>query len=246
MGNIWIIARREYKHYFVSPIAYVVFSITLLVLGGFLFLDILFASQSQQQFTPDISRTLQLYAFPMLFFAVPALTMRTVAEENRGGTLELLLTAPVSDTQLIVGKWLGSFLFFMTITLVTWIYPIILNQLVSPGIDQGILISGYLGVILLTAALCAVGVAVSSFFSNLIAAFFASFGAIIVFWVIGSPAQVIQGPAADVLRYISLTEHFYNNMLTGIVRLDDIVYYISFTIFCLFLGKLSIEMRRWR
>jgi ABC-2 type transport system permease protein len=245
MANIWIIARKEFRHYFSSPIAYVLIAVILLVLGGFLYLDIVYSSQTQS-YVPDLQRTLQLLAFPLLFFAVPALTMRTVAEENRAGTLELLLTSPVNDTQLIVGKWLGSFLFFLCIILVTWVYPIILNQLVQPGIDQGIMLSSYLGVILLTSALCAIGVCVSSFFSNLIAAFFASFGAIIFFWIIGSPAQLVTGNLADVFKYLSISDHFYGNFLTGVLRLDDIIFYISFTIFALFLGKVSIEMRRWR
>jgi ABC-2 type transport system permease protein len=245
MRNIWIIARREYNHFFASPIAYVLFAVTLLVLGGFLFLDIYYGVQTQQ-YVPSPDRTLQLLAFPMLFFAIPALTMRSIAEENRSGTLEILFTSPVSDATLVVGKWLGSFLFFLTILLVTWIYPLILNAIVSPGIDQGLLVSGYLGAILLTSALCAIGVCVSSFFNNMIASFFATFGVIILFWVIGSPAELMQGPAATILKYLSLTDHYYTNLLTGIVRIDDIIFYISFTVFALVLGTVSVETRRWR
>ncbi len=245
MRNIWVIAKREFNLYFISPIAYLVFFVTLLTIGGLLYLDIVFAAQTQQ-FVPNIQRSFQLLIFPIFFLAIPALTMRTVSEENRSGTLELLLTAPVADWHLVVGKWLGAFMLFLLLTLITWIYPVILNQLISPGIDQGILLSGYLGVVLISATLCGIGVMTSSFFSNQIAAFFAAIGIIIVFWVIGSPAQILSGTAADVFRYLSLTEHFYNNLLVGVVRLDDVLFYLSFTALCLFLGSISVETRRWR
>lgn len=245
MDNTWIIARREYKRFFISPIAYILMVVILLTLGGFLFLDILFAAQTQQ-FVPNLQRTFQLFVFPLLFLSAPAITMRSIAEENRQGTLELLLTAPVTDGQLIVGKWLGSFLFFLTIIATTIIYPLILNGMVSPGIDMGLALTGYLGVILMTAALTAIGVCTSSFYSHQLAAFFTSLGVIILLWVIGTPAQLMEGAAADIIRYLSITEHFYNNFLVGIIKLDSILYYLSVTALSLFLGSVSVEMRRWR
>ena len=245
MHNIWVIAKREYKLFFISPIAYGLLFVTLLTLGGFLFLDILYATQSQA-FVPSIQRTFQLFIFPLLFLSVPAITMRTLAEENRAGTLELLLTAPVTAWELVFGKWLGTFLFFVTSIALTLVYPLILNSVVDPGIDQGVLISGYIGLILITAAMSAIGVLVSSFFRNQVAALLVTFGVIIFFWVIGSPAQLVDGAAADVLRYLSLTEHFYDSFLIGLVRIQDVVYYLSMTAIALFLGSISVEARRWR
>jgi len=246
MHNIWTIAQREYRHFFISPIAYVFLVVTLLTLGGFFFLDIMVASQTMQ-YVPDIQRTLSLLVFPLLFLSVPVITMRTIAEENRTGTLELLLTTPLSDWELVVGKWFGSFLFFLTAIALTWIYPIILNRLISPGLDRGPLLAGYLGLILFVASLTALGVMVSSLFNSQIAALFATFGIVILFWVIGSPAQVMSpGIAADVLRYLSITDHFYNSFLVGVIRIDDIIYYLSLTAFALLLGSVIVETRRWR
>lgn len=245
MKNIWIIARREYKHFFINPIAYVLIVVFLLTLGGFLYLDIAFAAQTQQ-FTPNLQRTFQLFVFPLLFLAAPAITMRSIAEENRQGTLELLLTAPITDWQLIIGKWLGSFFFFLTIIAISLIYPIILNNLITPGIDQGLMLTGYLGIILMTAALTAIGVCLSSFFNHQVAAFFASLGVVILLWVIGSPAQLTTGTTAEIFRYLSITDHFYQVFMVGIIKLDSILYYLSLTALALFLGSVNIETRRWR
>ncbi len=244
MRNIWTIALREYKHFFISPIAYVLMVVIFLVSGGFLFLDIYFATQTQQ-FVPSMDRTFQLLVFPLFFLAVPAITMRTLSEENRNGTIELLLTAPITDWQLVIGKWLGPFLFFLTVSAITLIYPAVLNRLISPGIDVGVLISGYLGMVLLLAAMCAIGVFASSLFSNQIAAFMATLGIIIILWVIAAPAQMVQS-GGDVFRYLSLSEHFYSDFLLGVIKLDGILYYLSLTALGLFLGSVSVETRRWR
>ncbi len=245
MRNVWTIAVREYKHFFISPIAYVLMVVIFLVLGGFFFLDVYFGAQTQQ-FVPSMDRTFTLLVFPLLFLAVPAITMRTISEENRSGTIELLLTAPVTDWQLIIGKWFGAFLFFLTVSAITLIYPAVLNRLISPGIDVGTLISSYIGVILLIAAMCAIGVFASSLFSNQIAAFMTALGIIMLLWVIGSPAQLMQGGAGNVLTYLSMSDHFYSDFLVGIVKLDGIFYYLSVTALGLFLGSVSVETRRWR
>ncbi len=245
MRNIWTIAVREYKHFFISPIAYVLMVVIFLVTGGFFFLDIYYAAQTQQ-FVPSMDRTFQLLVFPLFFLAIPAITMRTISEENRSGTIELLLTAPLADWQLIIGKWLGSFLFFLTVSAITLIYPAILNRIISPGIDVGMLISGYLGMILLISAMCAIGVFASSLFSNQIAAFITTLGIIIILWVIGAPAQMMQNGGGAVLNYLSLSDHFYSDFLVGMVTLGGVLYYLSVTALGLFLGTVTVETRRWR
>jgi gliding motility-associated transport system permease protein len=246
MRTMWYIARREYRSYFSSPIAYVVLFLILLTLGFFFWQEIVFAVQYQQQYIPDIKNTLQLFVFPLLFIFAPAITMRTFAEENRQGTLELMLTAPVRDWELVVGKWLGSFFFFLTAVAITWVYPLILNSLINPGIDQGALLAAYLGLILMIAAMCAIGVFVSSLFSNQLAALAGSVVLIILLWVIGTPANTMTGTGADILRYLSISDHFYNTFLTGVIDLKDVTYYLSMTALGLFLGTVSVETRRWR
>jgi ABC-2 type transport system permease protein len=246
MQNIWTIAKRELNAYFVSPIAYVILFITLLTLSIFFYyLEILNAVNSQG-FIPDIKVVFQLLVFPLFFLAVPAITMRTLAEENKTGTLELLLTAPVRDWELIVGKWLGSILFFIIILAITSIYPFILNTIVEPGIDPGVVIGGYLGIILLTSAMCAIGVCISSLFNNQIAALFTILGVLILFWIIGIPGQLIEGWGGELLRYLSFSDRYYATFLNGIIELRDVIFFLSFTVLGLFLGAVSLEVRRWK
>jgi ABC-2 type transport system permease protein len=158
MRNIWVIARREYKLYFATPAAYLVAFMLLLILGVIFYANIINAQL--QQVAPGVEVVLGPMV-TLLLFATPAITMHLIAEEQRMGTIELLLTAPVRDYELVIGKWLGGFLFLLTILAVTWVYPIILNLIVDPGIDQGPLVSGYFGVVLICSALVAIGVAVS-------------------------------------------------------------------------------------
>jgi ABC-2 type transport system permease protein len=243
MRNIWVIAEKEYKHYFISPIAYAVALTILLILGILFYANILAASV--QQYAPSI----QVVVGPLvtlLLFTTPAVTMRSLAEEQKTGTLEILLTAPVRDWEVVVGKWLGGVLFILTVLLATWFYPIILNQIVQPGIDQGLMFASYLGLFLLAASFLAIGVMTSSFFSNQIAAFFASLGILLVFWMIGYPSQALGATGGELLRYLDISEHFYSSFFRGVVALKDIIYFLSVIALALFLGSVSVETRRWR
>jgi ABC-2 type transport system permease protein len=181
----------------------------------------------------------------MLVLSIPALTMRLIADENRMGTMELLLTAPVRDWELVVGKWLGGFLFMLTLIAVTLIYPLVLNSLETPGIDQSQMMTAYLGVILITGAFLAIGVGASSLFTNQVAAFFVTL-AIFVFlwWLVGFPAQYVQ-TGGDIFTYLSMQNHFSNSLNTGVINLSDIVYYLSLIALGLFTGSAAVEARRW-
>jgi len=246
MRNIWTIASREFKLYFSSPIAYMVIFLLLLVMGIIFYVNMQVAFL--QQFAPGVQIVLGPLG-TLLMLATPAITTRSLAEEQRMGTIELLLTAPVRDWELVIGKWLGAFLFLATIVAITLIYPFALNQFVQPGIDQGPLISGYLAAFLLSAALVAIGVAVSSFFNNQIAAFATTMGVLILFWwILGPIAQAGggAGPAAELLSYLDLSQHYFGNPLIGIIDLRDIVFFLSVTILGLFLATMSMEVRRWR
>jgi ABC-2 type transport system permease protein len=243
MRNIWTIARREYKLYFSTPMAYLVAFLYLLVLG--LIFHTTLVDGLMNQYAPGV----EVVIGPMvtlILFVTPAITMRLLAAEQGSGTIELLLTAPVKDWELVIGKWLGGFLFMLTLLAVTWIYPIILNRLVDPGIEQGTLISGYLGLALMIASLIAVGVAVSSLFRNQNAAFFATLGVFLVLWLIGIPAQAAGGGGNQLITYLDIRGHFYNNLFRGVIDLSDVIYYVSLTALALFLGSVSVETRRWR
>jgi ABC-2 type transport system permease protein len=249
MRNVWTIARREFRLYFISPIAYIVGLLILLVAGIYFVLTINVAVSSSYTYgtsTPPGPDSI-VYVMAFLFlFTMPALTMRLMADEHKNGTLELLLTSPLRDWELIVGKWMGSFLFILCIIAVSLIYPLILNKLVTPGIDQGMMVANYLGIILVAAAFLAIGTAISSFFNNPFAAFFATLAVLFFFWmVIGWPAAVMKG-SADIFNYLSLSDHFYGSMLNGVIALSDVVYYLSWTALGLFLGTVAVEIRRWK
>lgn len=242
MKIIWIIARREYRRYFATPVAYMV-SFMLLLILGFIFFNTLNIALIRQ-FTPGVETILGPLVF-LLVFTTPAITMRLLAEEQRLGTIELLLTSPVRDWELVVGKWLGGVLFLATLISVTLVYPFVLNQMVSPGIDQGSLLTGYLGLILVCCALVAVGVAISSLFSNQIAVFFTTFAVMVLLWIIGSPAQ--SSPVGNgLLMYLDFRSHYNPTFLVGIIDIRDVLYYLSLTALSLFLGSVFVETRRWR
>ncbi|MGD8753549.1 MAG: ABC transporter permease subunit [Anaerolineales bacterium] len=243
MRNIWTIAKREYRLYFNTPMAYMVAFLFLLILG-FLFYSNLLGAAFQQ-----IAPGVQVVIGPMvtlLLFATPAITMRLLSAEQSEGTIELLLTAPVRDWELVIGKWLGGLLFMITLMVVTWVFPLVLNQLVDPGIDQGPLITGYMGLILMSSALIAIGVAISSLFSNQNAAFFATLGVFLLLWLIGIPSEASGSLGNEVIRYLDFRSHFFDSLFRGVINLSDILYYLSLTALALFLGSISIGTRRWR
>jgi ABC-2 type transport system permease protein len=250
MRNIWTIAKREYRHYFSSPIAYIV-ALALFLVIGIYFVVIMYFVMNQSLISggssaPDIGIIISPMATVLLFVS-PALTMRLLADEQRMGTLELLLTAPIKDGELVVGKWLGSFLFLLTIIAVTIVFPIVLNRVTTPGIDQGIMISGYVAIILMVSVFLSFGTAMSSFFSNQFAAFFATLAILLVFWwLIRLPTYIIpSGIFNSLFTYLDLNGRF-NAMLAGTIALADVVYPISLTVLGLILGTIAIETKRWR
>jgi ABC-2 type transport system permease protein len=247
MRNIWTIAKREYKIYFSSPLAYIVMLIMLSVIGVILALNLINLTSNPfgQNQAPDISIVTGPMAF-LLVFSAPALTMRLLADEQRMGTLELMLTAPVRDWELVVGKWLGSFLFVLTIIAITLVFPFMLNGMVTPGIDQQMMLSSYLGIILVAAAFLAIGVSISAMFSNQFAAFFLSMGLLVILWfLIGIPAQILF-TGGGIFDYLNMNSRFYNSLNQGIINLSDIVYFLSVTALGLFIGSIATESRRWR
>ncbi len=246
MRNVWIIARREYKYYFISPVAYIIMFFFMLLLGVFFYLNLSSAilNAAYTASAPGV----QIVISPMvtlLLFVMPAVSMRTISEELRTGTMELLLTSPVKDWELVVGKWLGAFLFMLTLLAVTWVFPIILNFLVNPGIDQGVLLTGYLGLGLMVASMIAIGVFISTLFNNQIVVYFISLAVMLVLWFGSQLAGSTGGGGSQLLTYLSYIDHFYS-FFQGTIDLSDTVYYLSLTALALFLGTVSIEMRRWR
>jgi ABC-2 type transport system permease protein len=243
MRNVWIIASKEFHNYFVSPVAYTLAAMIYLILGGIFFINIYFGLQTGQ-ISPD-GRMVIGPLVTILVFATPAVTMRLLADEQRMGTMELLLTAPVRDWELVLGKWLGAFEFLILIVAVTWVYPFILQRMTSPGIDQGILVSAYLGLILMVGAMLGIGVLVSALFRSSVAAFFVTLGILLGLWILGGLSGGA-GVGGQVAGYLSFVDHFYNNFYRGILNLGDAAYYLSLTILAIFIGSQIVEARRWR
>ena len=246
MRNIWTIAKREYNAYYNSPLAYVVMLILFGVSGIIFALNLLSASSN-----PFFARPLDptLIAGPLLFmmlFCTPALTMRLISEEARTGTLELLLTAPLRDWELVTGKWLGALLFMLTTLGLTLIFPVLINGMTMPGIDIQQTVSSYLGMALVIASFLGIGVGISAMFTNQFAAFFTTLGILVVMWfLIGAPASILP-VGSELFTYLDMNSHFYGGFNSGNVNLSDIVYYISVTMLGLFVGNIAVDYRRWK
>lgn len=248
MRNIWTIAKREYDQYFVSPVAYVVAFAILLTTGVLFAINFFFYTQNALQGfgVPDFAPISGTFVF-LLVLSAPALTMRLISDEARMGTLELLLTAPIRDFELVIGKWLGAMFYILSLLLVTLIFPIITSRFVTPGIDWNVILTSYLGMILLAGVFLALGTAVSAMFTNQVTAFFVTLALFIaLWWLVGFPAQVISGDSARLFEHLDLKTHFYGALDSGIINLSDIVYYISLIALGLFAGSAAVEMRRWR
>lgn len=243
MRNALIIAGREFRQYFTSPVAYAVATMVLLILGGIFAINMYFGVL-YGQVNPD-GRMVLGPLVTILLFATPAITMRVLADEHRMGTIELLLTAPVRDWELVVGKWLGAMGFVVLILAVTWVYPLILHRLTTPGIDQGVLVSAYIGLLVMVAAMVGIGVLVSALFTSPVAAFFTTSAVLLLLWIVGGFAGG-SGSGGEILRYLSFVDHYYGNLYRGVLDLGDIVYYLSLTALALFLGRQVVEARRWR
>lgn len=248
MRNIWTIAKREYDQYFVSPVAYVVAFAILLTTGVLFGINFFFYAQNALQGfgAPDFAPISGTFVF-LLVLSAPALTMRLISDEARMGTLELLLTAPIRDHELVIGKWLGAMLYILSLLAVTLIYPIVTSRFVTPGIDWNVVLTSYLGMILLSGVFLALGTAVSAMFTNQITAFFVSLALFIaLWWLVGFPSQVVSGESARIFEYLDMKTHFYGALDSGVINLSDIVYYVSLIALGLFTGSAAVEMRRWR
>jgi ABC-2 type transport system permease protein len=231
-----VIARRELLAYFISPIAYMVSAVFLLI-AGYLFSLILI--QSQQATMEGLFFNIVV----VLIFVVPLLTMRLLADEQKTGTIEILLTAPVRDWEVVLGKYLAAMGMFGVMLACTLYFPFILWR-VGGTPDWGPILTGYLGLILLTSAMIAIGTLTSAVTENQIVAAVLGFGILLLLWLIEAAGNIATG-SATVLTYLSLPAH-YNDFARGAINLEDVVYYLSVTIAALFIATRMLETRRYR
>ena len=233
--NTFVIAKRELAALFVSPIAYVVGAAFLFITSLFFFFTIALAGLA------TLSEVFNVIGIILLFVA-PILTMRLLSEEARLGTLELLLTSPVRDWEVIIGKFLAVFLFFVAMLGPTLYYLWLLTQYGNPNLP--ITFSGYLGVILLGAMLISLGTLTSAMSANQIIAAVLGVAISLAFWLAGGLGSIIGGPLGDILTYLSIQEHF-TDFLLGLITTTNLVYFLSTTLAALFLATRVLEVRRW-
>lgn len=236
MSKIFAIAGRELRSYFMSPLAYVVAAF-FMVVAGYLFSLILYHTK-QANLQPLFSNLAVMF-----LLITPALTMRLIADERKTGTIELLMTSPITDRDLVIGKYLSSVVYLAFLLALTLVFPAILAFTAQP--DWATIWTGYLGTFLLGASFMAIGVLASSLTANMIVAAMITFAFSLVVWLLPSAGQMFGGTAGDVMTYLSVMNH-QENLGRGIIDTIDLLYYASFILAALFLTIRSVETYHWR
>ncbi len=235
MRNTATIALKEFKSYLASPMAYVVTGIFLALTGVF------FGISPATYFETSIRGFLESGSLLLLLLA-SVLTMRLLAEERKMGTLELLLTAPVRDSEVILGKFLGSLGILTVMLVLTFYYPILLISFGDP--DMGPIATGYLGLFLLGCTSLAVGLFASSLTSNQVVAAVVAGGILFALWFGGMAADFLPEAMGEVIGYFSLA-YYFPDFMKGIIDTRGVIYYLSITVLFLFLAIRSLENSRW-
>ena len=240
MSKVLLLTRRELSAYFVSPIAYVAMVFFLLLSG------ILFGSPWFGAFRPGQPAQLQsvfyLVSF-VLLLVIPALTMRSLAEERGSGTIESLLTAPVTDVQVVLAKFLGCWIFYLAILAPTLLYVVALAAFSSP--DYGSILAGYLGLVLLGMMYVAIGILAPSLTRAQVIAFVVAFFPLLFLHLLGLFAGSMPSPWRSIVRVAGTIAHC-EDFNRGIVAATHIVYFLAITVYALFLTVKVLESRRWR
>lgn len=237
MRAINTIAGREWSAYTSSPVAYVLAAVYLTI-SGFLFAVILFSSRQA-----TLRYLFENMSFLLVFLA-PLITMRLFAEERRTGTVELLLTLPFRDSEVVLGKFLASLLLFSAILLPTLWYVVLLRTVGGATPDMGPLLSGYLGLLLQGGVLLAVGLFASSLTSNQVVAAVFAFAIALGFWLVGALSGVAGPQFAGLLQFLTLPSHF-RDFSRGVIDLRSVVFHLSLIAGFLFLTYTSLQTRRW-
>ena len=254
MRNVLAIAGKELRGYFASPIAYIVLGLFALVFGWFFYVPLAFFNRQSMQMGMgmggmNISQMLIQPVFTnatvVMLFLLPAITMRTYSEEKRSGTIELLLTSPVTDTQIILGKFLGSMGLYATMLALTLIHMAILFLFTDPNPDWRPILSAYVGLLLMGGCFISVGLLISSLTRNQVVAATATFVVFLMLWVINWIGTFVGPTTQSILNQLSLTDHF-DDFARGVIDTKHLVFYISFISLGLFLTAKAVDSERWR
>lgn len=254
MKNVWTIARRDFRAYFTSPIAYIVIAGFLGIMGWMFFFSLSHFNMQNMQYqqfnmgksvsiTEGIVRPLYGNMNVIFLFLVPFITMRLFAEERKIHTIELLMTSPVTLTEVILGKFLSSLLLVKVMLGLTLVYPIVLFLTGNP--DLGPIVTSYLGTLLLAGCYLALGILFSAMTENQIVAGALTFAAGLFFWLVSWATQAAGPVFGDLLQYLSLITHF-NGFSQGLINTSDLMFYLSFIGIGLFLTHRVLDSYRWR
>jgi len=254
MSNILALAQKELRAYFVSPMAYALFGFFALLFGWFYVVGLDYMLQiSMGQFSQGgpqqvvninehmLRRLFGNTAF-ILLIMLPFLTARAYAEEKRSGTMELLLTSPISDVQIIIGKFLGAMALYTMMLGITLVHIGILFWYGDP--EWRPIVTGYLGLLLMGGSFISVGLAISSMTNNQMVAGVSTFAVLLLFWVIDWLSDGSGTTTETVLSYLSILEHF-DDFSKGVIDTSHVTYYVSFIAFGLFLTAKSLDTARW-
>jgi ABC-2 type transport system permease protein len=247
------IADRELRSYFASPIAYIIIGFFLLPFGVFFYLYLTaFVRQGLQQaqfgsgamnINQNVIRYVLQNATVIILFIMPMITMRTYSEEKRSGTIELLLTSPVTDVEIILGKFFGALGLYIAMLSVTLPYMGILFYYGNP--EWRPLVAAYFGLVLMGGAFVSLGLLISSTTNNQIVAGIVSFVVFLLLWIVGWFADSAGPTIGPITSWLSITEHF-DDFSKGIIDTKHVLYYLSLITFGLFLTAKSVDTERWR
>ena len=238
MRSVTPITQRELSAYFYSPIAYAVLAIFMLTLGV-LFMLTTFKPGAES----SLRQLVNLMPLVLTIF-LPVLTMRLLAEEFRSGTIETLMTAPVNEDEVVLGKFLGAFLFYLVMLVALLAFALVIAAF--GRIDVGLLAATYIGLVLLGGLYLAVGVFFSACTSNQIIAAVLTIVPLMVFTFLADYAATnVSGLTGLILHHLSIQEHFMD-FSRGLVDLNDVLFFLTSTVLFLFLAVKVLESRRWR
>jgi len=255
MRSIYAVFKREVKAYFTLPIAYVMMGGLLFIVGLLYwmsfrwFLGVSFESMRNPMMASDLDISSMVVGATIStigvvsVFTLPLLTMRLWAEEKRTGTLELLLTFPLRDSSIVLGKFFASLAVYIVLLMLSLLYPLLAG--LYARLDPGPILAGYLGTLLLGATLFAFGFLCSTWTENQIVACALAWAGFLFFWLIGSAAEFAGADLGKFFAQLSFAKH-HENFAKGVIETQDVAYFVLFTVFCLFLTLRSIESTRWR
>ena len=259
MKNIFAIVQREFKSYFASPVAYIVLAIFVFLTGVFfqiILSGMMETAMRRSIMTAQTGQPPQPLDMPglltqgllstlgvVLLFMVPMITMALFSEEKKRGTMELLLTAPITDAQVVLGKFFAAAAFFALLLACTWVEMLLLFAYSDPAI--GPMFTAYLGLLLYGLAVVSIGMFISTLTENQIVAAVITFGLSMVLWLVDVMARGASESAKGVLTYLSLLSHL-DDFLKGVLDTSHVIFYLSVTLVGLFLTYRSLDSLRWR